>query len=122
MLQSRRFAPWASRSGYSGAAICVAALRNSIVFCNSVSADRSGMVASRFLAAAGACVILLCFAAENRKSYNSGSMKVSNGAWQQIFLHFGVDDFPFKNNLKKSFKIIVLPLAHRDPVLELQFV
>ena len=38
------------------------------------------MAASRFLAGAGACVILLCFAAESRKSYGSGSMKVANGA------------------------------------------
>ena len=40
----------------------------SFVLGNSVSADRSGMVASRFLAAAGASGILLCFAAESRKS------------------------------------------------------
>ena len=44
-------------------------MRNSFVFCNSVSADRSGMAVLRFLAAAAACVILLCFAAENRKSH-----------------------------------------------------
>ena len=41
---------------------------NSIVLCtlcwNSVSADRSGMVASSFFAAAAASVILFCFAAE----------------------------------------------------------
>ena len=40
-----------------------------IVFCNSVSADRSGMDASRFIVAAAACVILLRFAAESRKSH-----------------------------------------------------
>ena len=34
------------------AAICGAPVRNSIVLCNSVSADRSGMAASRFVAAA----------------------------------------------------------------------
>ena len=39
------------------------------VFCNSVSADRSGMAASRFIIAAAACVILLRFAAESRKSH-----------------------------------------------------
>ena len=68
MLQNRRFSAWASRSGF-GAAICVAVVRNSVAFCNSVSADRSGMAASRFLAAAAACGILLCLAAESHKSY-----------------------------------------------------
>ena len=38
-----------------------------IVFCNSVSADRSGLAASRSIVAAGVCVILLHFAAESRK-------------------------------------------------------
>ena len=92
------FSAWASSSSGFAAAIYVAMVRNSIVLCNSASADRSGMVASRFLAAAGACVILLCLAFdafESRKSYCSGSMKVSNGALAAIFLHFGVDDFPF---------------------------
>ena len=41
---------------------------HSIVFRNSASADRSGMAASRFIVAAAACVILLCFGAESRKS------------------------------------------------------
>ena len=57
MLQNRRFSAWASRSGF-GAAICVAVVRNSVVLCNSVSAGRRG-TASRFLAAAAACRILL---------------------------------------------------------------
>ena len=51
------------------AAICGAVVRNSIAFGNSVSADRSGMVASTFLAAAAASVILLCFASESRASH-----------------------------------------------------
>ena len=54
-------------------------MRNCFVFCYSVSADCSGMAASRF-AAAGACVILLCFPAESRKSHCNGSMKVAKGA------------------------------------------
>ena len=63
MLQNRRFSAWALRSGF-GAAICVAIVRNSIVFCNSVSAGRSGMAASRFRAAAAACrILLMSFAA-----------------------------------------------------------
>ena len=53
---------------------------NSIVLCRSVCADRSGMAAARFLAAAAACGIPLCLAPENRKSYSSRCMKVANGA------------------------------------------
>ena len=41
------FSALALRSGF-GAAICVAVVRNSIAFSNSVSADCSGMAASRF--------------------------------------------------------------------------
>jgi len=51
-----------------GAAISDAAVRSSIVLCNAVSADQSGMAVSRFLAAAAACVILPSFAALGRKS------------------------------------------------------
>ena len=94
---------------------------NSFVFCNSVSADCSGMAASRF-AAAGACVILLCFPAESRKSHCNGSMKLAKGALAADFLHFGGDDFPFQIPFKQCFKIAVFPLGRRDPVLELQFV
>ena len=84
------------------------------------------MVLWRFLAGAGACVILLCFAAESRKSYGSGSMKVANGALAAILFFILVlmipDDFPFKIPFQKFFKIVVFPLGRRDPVLELQFV
>ena len=31
--------------------------------------------------------------------------------WQQLFLHFGADDFPFKNLFKKCFKIDIFPLG-----------
>ena len=48
------------------AAIGGAAVRSSIVFCNSVSADRSGMAASRLLGAMA--VILFSFAAGHPKS------------------------------------------------------
>ena len=44
-----------------GAAISDAVARSSIVFCNSVSADRIVMAASRLLGAAAACAILLSF-------------------------------------------------------------
>ena len=68
---------------------------NCIVFCNSVSAGRSGMAASKFLAAAAAGVILMCFAAENRKSHCNGGVRVANGALAADFFHFGNDDFYF---------------------------
>ena len=60
-------------------------MRNSFVFCKSVSADRSGMAASRFLAAAAACAIQLCFAVESPKSHCHGCMKVANGALATVF-------------------------------------
>ena len=42
---------------------------HSIVFCNSVFANRSAMAASGCIVAAAACVIPLCFGAESRKSH-----------------------------------------------------
>ena len=47
----------ASKSGF-GAAISHAVVRNPVVFCESVSADRSAIVASRLLRALAAVVIL----------------------------------------------------------------
>ena len=52
-------------------------VRSSIVFPNSVSADRIVVAASRLLGAAAACVILLSFAAEHRKSYWSGCIQAA---------------------------------------------
>ena len=68
VLQNRLFVALASRSGF-GAAISDAIARSSIVFCNSVSADRIVVAASRLLGAAAACVILLSFAAADCKPY-----------------------------------------------------
>ena len=62
MLQNRLFFPLASRSGF-GATISDAVVRSSVVFCNSVSADRIVMAVSRLLRAVAAFVILLSFAA-----------------------------------------------------------
>ena len=47
---------------------CAAVCCHSIVFCNSMSADRSGVAASGFIVAAAACVILLYFGAKSQKS------------------------------------------------------
>ena len=60
-----------------GATISDAVARSSIVFCNSVSADRIVMAASRLLRAVAACVIPLSFAAGSRQSSWGGCMKVT---------------------------------------------
>ena len=68
------FSLW-RRDPVFGATISDAIARSSIVFCNSVSADRIGMAASRLLLALAACVMSL--AAGSRKSYWSGCMKAA---------------------------------------------
>ena len=83
-FQNHIFFALASRSGFR-AAICVAVEGNSLVFCNSVSADRSGMAASRLLGAAAASVILLSSATEHRKSYWSGWIQAAIVICQEIF-------------------------------------
>ena len=82
MLQNRLFFALASSFG---ATISDAVARSSIVFCNSVSADRIVMAVSRLLHAVAACVLLLSFAAGLRKSYWSGCMKAATVICQQIF-------------------------------------
>ena len=92
---------------------------HSIVFFESVPADRSGMAASWFIVAAAACVIVLCFAAESRKSHENGSMTRGMVVWQQIFsILAGIIFLLFKS--QKRFKIVVFLLWRRDLVLELQ--
>ena len=49
---------------------------------------------------------MLCFAAESRKLYFSGCMKVANGALAADFFHFGADDFLLKIPNKTCFKIV----------------
>ena len=83
---------------------------SSIVFRNSVSADRSGMAASRFIVAAAACVILLGFSAESCKSHCNGGVKVAKAAFAATFVDFGTIHFPFKIPFKKRFKIVILLL------------
>ena len=106
MHQNRLFFALASRSGF-GAAISDAIARSSIVLCNSVSADRIGVAASRLLGAAAACVILLSFAAEDCKSYWSGCIQAAIVICQQIFpilaLIIFLLKFLFKSASKSSF-------------------
>ena len=83
-------------SGF-GAAISSAMARSSVVFCNSMSADRIVMAASRLFGALAACVILLSFAAGHRKLY-----------WNGCIMSVIVFQNPF-------FQL------QRDPAVELQF-
>ena len=113
VLQNRLFSALASRSGF-GATIPDAVARSSIAFCNSVSAGRIVMAASRLLRAVAAFVILLSFAAGLRKSYWSGCMKAATVICQQIFSILALD-FPSKNPFQKCFKIVLFSLWRRDP-------
>ena len=101
MLQHRPFFALASRSGF-GATISDAIARISLVFCNSVSADRIGMAASRLLLALAACV--MSFAAGSRKSYWSGCMKAATVICQQIFSILALVIFLLKILLKSASK------------------
>ena len=61
--------PLGRRDPVFGAAICVAAVRNSIVFRNSVSADRSQWNGCVQVPRCCGCMRnTMCFAAQNRKS------------------------------------------------------
>ena len=105
-----------------GATISDAVARGSIVFCNSVSADRIVMAASRLLRAVAAFVILLSFAAGLRKSYWSGCMKAATVICQRIFSILALVIFLlkilFKSASKSSFFRSGVEI---HPVLELQF-
>ena len=103
MLQNRLFLALASRSGF-GATISDAVARSSIVFCNSVAADRIVMAASRLLRAVAAFVILLSFAAGSHKSYWSGCMKAATVICQQIFSILALMIFLLKILLKSASK------------------
>ena len=112
MLQNRLFSALASRSGF-GATISDAVARSSIVFCNSVSADRIVMAASRLLRAVAAFVILLSFAARLRKSYWSGCMKAATVICQQISI-LALVIFLLKILLKSASKSSFFALASRS--------
>ena len=100
MLQNRIFSALASRSGF-GAAICDTIARSSIVFCNSVSADRNVMPASRFFVPLHA---LLSFAAEDCKLYWSGCIQVAIAICQQIVAILAIAIFLLKFLLKSASK------------------
>ena len=93
----------ASRSGF-GPAISDPVARSSIVFCNSVFADRIVMAASRLLLATAVCVILLSFAAGLRKSYWTGCMKAATVICEQLFSILALVIFLLKILLKSASK------------------
>ena len=88
--------------------------KKNIVFCNSVSADRIVMAASRLLRAVAAFVILLSFAAGSRKSYWSGCMKAATVICQQIFSILALVIFLLKIILKSASKSSFFALASRS--------
>ena len=98
------FSLWRRDPSGFGATISDAVARSSIVFCNSVSADRIVMAASRLLRAVAAFVILLSFAAGSRKSYWSGCMKAATVICQQIFSILALVIFLLKILLKSASK------------------
>ena len=121
MLQNRLFSALASRSGFE-ATNSDAVARSSIVFCNSVAADRIVVAASRLLPALDAWVILLSFAAGLRKSYWSGCMKAATVICQQIFSILALVIFLLKILLKSASKSSFFRFGVEiRPVLELQF-
>ena len=78
------------------------------------AAKRIVMAASRLLGAAAACVVLLSFAAEDRKSYWSGCIQAATVICQQIFAILVLAIFLLKI-LLKCFKIVFFLLWRRDP-------
>ena len=98
------FSLWRRDPSGFGATISDAVARSSIVFCNSVSADRIVLAVSRLLRAVAACVILLSFAAGSRKSSWSGCMKAAKWICQQIFSILALVIFLLKILLKSASK------------------
>ena len=82
-------------------------------------ADRIGMAASRLLDAAAAYIILLSFAAEDRKSYWSGCIQAAIVMCQQIFSILALVIFLLKFLLKSASKSSFCRFGVE--ILELQF-
>ena len=80
------------------------------------------MAASRLLGATAACVILLSFAAEDRKSYWSGCIQAATVICQQIFAILALVIFLSKIILKSASNSSFFCFGVEiHPVLELQF-
>ena len=91
------------------------------MLCNSVSADRIVMAASRLLGAVAACAILLSFAAEDCKSYWSGCIQAATVIFQKIVAILALVIFLLKLLLKSASKSSFFRFGVEIPVLELQF-
>ena len=91
------------------------------MLCNSVSADRIVMAASRLLRAAAACVILLSFAAEDCKSYWSGCIQAATVICQKIVAILVLVIFYLNLLLKSASKSSFFRLGVEIAVLKLQF-
>ena len=121
-FKNQLFLLWRRDPSGFGATISDAVARSSIVFCNSVSADRIVMAASRLLPAVAAFILLLSFAAGLRKSYWSGCMKAATVIFQQIFSILALMIFLLKILLKSASKSSFFRSGVEiHPVLELQF-
>ena len=79
------------------------------------------MAASRLFGAAAACVILLSFAAEDRKFYWNGCIKAAKVNCQQIFSILALIIVFLKFLLKSASKSSFCRFGVEIPVLELQF-
>ena len=115
MLQNRRFSPLGRRP--------ILELQFVYLFCLILLGFATSclQIAVEWLRQGSSLLQLrLSFAAEIRKSYCSGRIKVANGALAVAaeFFHFGADDFPFisfyKIPFKKCFKIVILLLGLRS--------
>ena len=116
------FSLWRRDPSGFGATISDAVAGSSIVLCNSVSADRIVIAASRLLRAVAAFVILLSFAAGSSKSSWSGCMKAATVICQQIFSILALVIFLLKILLKSASKSsFFCSGVEIHPVLELQF-
>ena len=86
------------------------------------AAKRIVVAAPKLLGAAAACVILLSFAAEDRKSYWNGCIKAAKVNCQQIFSILALIIFLLKFLLKSASKLSFCRFGVEiHPVLELQF-
>ena len=87
--------------------------RRCIVFCNAAYADRIAVAASRFLG-------VTAFAAEHRKLYWNGSIKVTMVIFPQMFYILALVILPVKVLLKSLQNRAFFRLWRQDLVLELQ--
>lgn len=94
-----------SGSGF-GAAISVAVARRSMVLSDSASEDRGGVAASKFLAAASACVVLWSFAAGHRKKILEWPHQGCSDDFSGVFRFLGADHLALNISLVSCLKTL----------------